>query len=125
VRGALVAIVGVPPRPARQARRARGRAVYVLHSPQVFIALDFAKAAVKELARAGARTQLVTYEGGHGWHGDVFGMIGAGLRWLAAQDAVAAEGKLRAPTAFLPSGATARPPAWTAASSLLPIRRLL
>jgi hypothetical protein len=29
----------------------------------------------------------VTYEGGHGWRGDVFGMIRAGVQWLDEQTA--------------------------------------
>jgi len=26
--------------------------------------------------------KLVTYEGGHGWHGDVFGHIRKGIEWM-------------------------------------------
>ncbi len=34
------------------------------------------------LTANGARVRLETYEGGHGWKGDVFGMIGSGMAWL-------------------------------------------
>ncbi|MCU0784835.1 MAG: hypothetical protein MUF81_12495 [Verrucomicrobia bacterium] len=28
------------------------------------------------------RVRRQTYEGGHGWHGDVYGIIRAGIPWL-------------------------------------------
>lgn len=83
VRGALVAMSVF--KPEGSLAGAKGRAFYVLHSPQDFIAMRFPEAAVKDLARAGATTILQTYEGGHGWHGDVFGMVRSGVDWLAAQ----------------------------------------
>lgn len=85
VRGALVAMSVFHP-PGSLAG-AKGRAFYVLHSPQDFIAMRFPEAAVRDLARAGAATKLQTYEGGHGWHGDTFGMIRTGVEWLEEQSA--------------------------------------
>lgn len=61
---------------------AKGRRVYVLHSPQDFIKIDFPRAAVKQLGAAGAAVHMEEYEGGHGWHGDVFGMVRKGVEWL-------------------------------------------
>lgn len=90
VRGALVAMSVFHKNEVKPIDGAKGRAFYVLHSPQDFIALDHAKTAVKELERGGAKTKLVTYEGGHGWHGDVFGNIAAGVKWLEDN---ASEGK--------------------------------
>jgi len=80
VRGALVAMSVF--KPAGSLKGADGRAFYVLHSPEDFIAMSFPESAVRDLARNGAKTQLTTYAGGHGWHGDVYGMIAEGLRWL-------------------------------------------
>ena len=40
------------------------------------------RAASEELAEHGATVKLQTYEGGHGWHGDVYGNIAAGVKWL-------------------------------------------
>ena len=39
----------------------------------------------KQLTAAGAKVKLQTYEGGHGWHGDPFEMIRAGIDWLESQ----------------------------------------
>lgn len=63
--------------------RAKGRRFYLLHSPDDtvcrFADAEKAKAA---LAAAGAAVELATYEGGHGWQGNVYGMIRDGLTWL-------------------------------------------
>jgi predicted esterase len=82
VRGALVAMSVFKPEHIETLDGARGRAFYVLHSPEDFIAMDFPKRAVKDLAKKGAKTVLETYAGGHGWHGDVYGMIAKGVSWL-------------------------------------------
>ena len=39
------------------------------------------------LHQHGARTNLVEYSGGHGWRGDVFGMIRGGVDWLEERGA--------------------------------------
>jgi poly(3-hydroxybutyrate) depolymerase len=87
VRGALVAMSVFKPEQLGALSGAKKRAFYVLHSPEDFIAMSFPERAVKELAKAGARTKLVTYAGGHGWHGDVFGNIAAGVAWLEENSA--------------------------------------
>ncbi len=80
VRGALVAMsVFNPP---GSLKGAKGRAFYLLHSPEDFIAMSFPEEAVRLLGKSGAKVTLETYEGGHGWHGDVHGMIARGVRWL-------------------------------------------
>ncbi len=43
-----------------------------------------AQTAVDDLRQSGAKVELRTYDGGHGWHGDVFGEIRRGVRWLEA-----------------------------------------
>jgi RNA polymerase sigma factor (sigma-70 family) len=63
-------------------KNARGQAYYLLHSPQDFIPIRMAETARDELRKAGAKTELQTYEGGHGWHGDVYGEIRRGVEWL-------------------------------------------
>jgi poly(3-hydroxybutyrate) depolymerase len=62
--------------------RVAGKDVYILHSPTDFIPMQFPEAARDKLGENGATTKLQTYSGGHGWHGDVFGMIREGLVWL-------------------------------------------
>jgi hypothetical protein len=62
-----------------------GRRFYILHSPQDEVCLiKFAEQAREELTKAGADVEYKTYEGGHGWHGDVYGEIKAGIEWLAS-----------------------------------------
>ena len=82
ITGSLVAMSVFKPDLLPDLHSAKGRRYYILHSPQDFIPMRFAEAARDQLAAAGATTTLVTYEGGHGWHGDVFGTIRRGLEWL-------------------------------------------
>jgi hypothetical protein len=44
-----------------------------------------AQSAEKKLSGWGAKATLKTYEGGHGWHGDVFGTIRTGMDWLTSK----------------------------------------
>jgi hypothetical protein len=41
--------------------------------------------AAAALRKSGAITELVPYEGGYGWHGDVYAQIRRGIRWLEDQ----------------------------------------
>ncbi len=82
VRGSLVAMSVFKAAQLPTLERAAGRKYYILHSPQDFIPMRFPEAARDQLAAHGATTKLVTYEGGHGWHGDVFGLIRKGLEWM-------------------------------------------
>ncbi len=87
LRGALVAMsVFKPDQLATLESGAKGKAFYILHSPEDFIAMRFPESARDRLSAAGARTHLETYDGGHGWHGDVYGHIRRGLDWLAAAE---------------------------------------
>lgn len=66
--------------------RAKGHAFFVLHSPQDQVCpYRMAEAARDALAKAGATVELVDYEGGHGWQGDVFGNIRRGIAWMEEQ----------------------------------------
>lgn len=64
---------------------ARGRVFYLLHSPQDFIPIAQVQQGRDLLQRNGALVRLDTYAGGHGWHGNVFGMIRNGIRWMDTQ----------------------------------------
>lgn len=71
---------------------AKGRSVYILHSPDDRVCPYWmAKKGHEELMNAEVRTKMVDYEGGHGWRGDVFGNIQKGTKWL--EDAPAASDK--------------------------------
>jgi predicted esterase len=80
--GAFVAMSVFKPAELPPAQNLKGRRFYILHSPQDFIAMRFPQSARDTLKKAGAETTLQTYEGGHGWQGDMFGMIRAGIDWL-------------------------------------------
>jgi predicted esterase len=64
---------------------AKGRPYFLYHSPQDFIPVSHAESARDALTKAGAIVELQTYEGGHGWRGNVFGDIRKGIDWLEAQ----------------------------------------
>jgi predicted esterase len=68
--------------------RAKDRVFYILHSPDDEVCkFVLAKSANDKLAAAGAKVKLAEYPGGHGWQGDVFGNIAAGVAWMDEQTA--------------------------------------
>jgi predicted esterase len=83
--GAFVAMSVFQPANLPPLAGAKGKAVYLLHSPQDFIKIAGAEAARDGLAKHGAATVLTTYAGGHGWREDPFGHIERGMQWLVAQ----------------------------------------
>ena len=79
---------------------AKGHKYFILHSPQDQVcAYQHTKMAKTQLARAGAAIEVTDYEGGHGWMGDVWGNIAAGITWLE---------ETTAPTTASTTPATAR-----------------
>lgn len=63
--------------------RAKDHPYYILHSPEdKTCPLRLAEEARDTLRKHGAKVAFATYEGGHGWKGDVFGNIRTGLEWL-------------------------------------------
>jgi len=64
-------------------KAARGHIYLLDHSPQDRICpFSHAKQAETELTGAGAAVRLVTYEGGHGWRGDIYSRVRDGLDWM-------------------------------------------
>jgi predicted esterase len=62
---------------------ARGHAYYLYHSPQDRVCpYRMAEQAKTTLAENGAKVSLGTYDGGHGWRGNVYDDIRAGVAWL-------------------------------------------
>jgi RNA polymerase sigma-70 factor (ECF subfamily) len=90
VTGSLVAMSVFKPDRLASVKNARGQSYYILHSPQdSLIPISMAETARDELRELGAKTELRTYEGGHGWHGDVYGELQRGVAWLEANHAAA------------------------------------
>jgi hypothetical protein len=72
-------------------QHAKNHAYFLDHSPQdTTCPFRMAQKAEKMLKDAGAKVKFSTYSGGHGWHGDVYGRIRRGIRWLE-QNAAKAE----------------------------------
>jgi poly(3-hydroxybutyrate) depolymerase len=62
---------------------AKGQAYFIDHSPaDATCPFKDAQDAEKTLKEKGAKVKLVTYEGGHGWQGNVFGRMKEGIAWL-------------------------------------------
>jgi predicted esterase len=81
--GAFVAMSVFHPAKLPPLAIAKGKRFFLLQSPGDQVTkYIFATNAKKQLSAAGATVELKDYEGGHGWHGDVFGNIGAGVQWL-------------------------------------------
>jgi hypothetical protein len=50
-----------------------------------------AEQTVKELKNAGATVKLATYDGGHGWRGNLYDNIREGVQWLEKNHATRAK----------------------------------
>lgn len=62
---------------------AKGHSYFLYQSPDDKICpLSHAEKAAEALKKEGAKTELVTYKGGHGWRGPVFDDIRKGVEWL-------------------------------------------
>lgn len=66
---------------------AKGHPYFIYHSPQDFIPIAQPQTARDALQKTGATVEFQTYEGGHGWRGNVFGDIRKGVEWLEKQQA--------------------------------------
>jgi predicted esterase len=83
VTGSLIAMSVFNPRFLPPLKAANGHAYYLYHSPQDRVCpYRLAEQAQKSLTENGARVRLATYEGGHGWRGNVYTDIRTGVEWL-------------------------------------------
>lgn len=83
VTGSLVAMSVFKKNDLPPLQQAKGHAYYILHSEQDRVCpFRMAKDAAETLEKAKAKVEFATYEGGHGWHGDVYGHMRKGLEWL-------------------------------------------
>jgi predicted esterase len=83
VMGSLVAMRVFKPNQLPELTQAKGKHYYILHSPGDKICpYRMAQAAQQQLSRHGAIVKFAEYAGGHGWRGDVYGNIRAGITWL-------------------------------------------
>jgi predicted esterase len=87
--GSFIAMSVFKPDQLPSLKAARREAYYLLHSPEDFIPIEMAREAEQALEKKGAEVKLVEYAGGHGWHGNVYGMISDGVDWLERNHAKA------------------------------------
>jgi len=92
VTGTFIAMSVYKPDLLPKLKHAKGRRFHILHSPTDFIPITMAEKAREQLEEKKALVNYATYEGGHGWHGNVFGMLRIGLEWLEVE---AQKAKLR------------------------------
>jgi predicted esterase len=86
VTGSYVAMSVFRPEWHPHVDRAKGHAFLIDHSPQDKVCkFEFAEKAQRELTAAGGQVRLVTYDGGHGWHGNMYGRVAEGMKWLVEQ----------------------------------------
>src|SRR5262249_6074501 len=83
VTGSFIAMSVFNPKFLPPLKGANGHAYYLYHSPQDRACpYRMAEQAKTSLAENGAKVHLETYEGGHGWRGDLYTDIHDGVEWL-------------------------------------------
>lgn len=86
VTGSFVGMSVFKPNYLPDLAQAKGKSYYILHSPQDRICpFRMAEAARDQLSEKGANVTFVEYSGGHGWRGNVYGNMRAGIAWMEEQ----------------------------------------
>ena len=88
VKGSFIAMSVFNPTFLPPLKEAKGHAYYLYHSQQDRVCpYRMAEQAKNSLAENGAKVRLETYEGGHGWRGNVYHDIRNGIEWLEKNQA--------------------------------------
>jgi len=83
VTGSFVAMSVFRPEILPPLKNANGRRFYLFHSEQdQTCPFKMAEQARDELKKTGAIVEFATYEGGHGWHGNLYVDMRRGIEWL-------------------------------------------
>ena len=83
IKGSFIAMSVFKPQAEEDLSKAKGHRYYIYHSPEDKICpIRMAQDANNRLSKEGAEVEFVTYAGGHGWHGNIFGALRAGIAWL-------------------------------------------
>ncbi len=92
ITGSFIAMSVFKPDFLPSLEKAKGHAYFLYHSPDDRICpYRMAEQADKELKKNGATVKLVTYDGGHGWRGNLYGNIREGVEWLEKNHAARAK----------------------------------
>jgi predicted esterase len=83
ITGSFIAMSVFKPDHLPQLEKAKGHGYFLYHSPDDR-ACPFwmAEQAAKQLNESGATVKLATYDGGHGWRGNMYRDIQTGIEWL-------------------------------------------
>jgi predicted esterase len=83
ITGSFIAMSVFKPDLLPPLEKAKGHAYFLYHSPDDRVCpFRMTEQAAKELKRNGATVELATYEGGHGWRGNLYDDIREGVEWL-------------------------------------------
>lgn len=83
VTGFYIAMSVFKPETLPEIGGAKGNAYFLDHSPEDKVCpFRMAEDAEKLLKTRGARVNLVSYKGGHGWQGDLYARLREGWKWL-------------------------------------------
>lgn len=81
--GSYVMMSVYKPRLLPPVKNGKERAFYIEHSPDDRVCPHWmAKKAYEELKDAGARVTFATYQGGHGFRGNIYGRMKTAFKWL-------------------------------------------
>src|SRR5688500_13460183 len=80
VKGSIVAMSVFVPQKLPPLTGAKGQRYFLIHSPNDQVTkYFFTRMARTQLTKHGGEVEVLDYEGGHGWKGDVYGHIRAGI----------------------------------------------
>jgi len=83
ITGSFVAMSVFKPAELPPLKRAKGHAFFLLHSQDDDVCpMRMAREAEVELTQARAEVEFLEYDGGHGWHGNVWADMRKGFAWL-------------------------------------------
>ena len=83
IMGSFIAMSVFKPEELPRLSKAKGHRYYIYHSPEDEVCpIRMAKDAKEQLIKKGADVEFASYDGGHGWHGDIFGALRTGIAWL-------------------------------------------
>jgi predicted esterase len=92
ITGSFIAMSVFKPDLLPPLEKAKGQAYFLYHSPDDRVCpFGMAEQAAEELKKRGATVKLATYEGGHGWRGNLYDNIKEGIEWLEKNHATRAK----------------------------------
>jgi predicted esterase len=91
ITGSFIAMSVFQPKLLPPLEKAKGHGYFLYHSPaDDRCPIWMARWAANVLRKNGATVKLATYDGGHGWQGNVYDDIRAGIEWLEKNHAARA-----------------------------------